>query len=239
MDGTGTSTADLEEVFDSSTAIKEEEQLELISRASEGVVSWGTAEVFTVPKPTEEKAHWICNLDYCKSAGELTHRTISELQKRPQLLSTARMEAFQGVFENTATAIRNELEVERAELVFSSEESTTALNEFERVDLKKNFQVLGRARDTIVKWEATSNFPQVDAVLASVVMLTDNFQSYKEVVETFSRFHVGEGGSSDVTDRERSVESCDKLSAFRTSVGRVLSWLKFLLILMLGIMKSF
>ena len=79
--GTGTSAADLEEVFDNCTAIKEEEQLVVILGASEEVVSWVTAEVFTVPKPTKEKAHWICHLDYCKSAGELRQRTNNELQK--------------------------------------------------------------------------------------------------------------------------------------------------------------
>ena len=35
------------------------------------------------------------------------------------------------------------------------------------------------------------------------------------------------------------VESCDKLSASKTSVGNILSWLEFLLVLMFGIMKSF
>ena len=235
---TSTSAADLEEVFDNCTSIKQEEQLEVISRASEGVVSWGTTEVFTVPKPTKEKAHWICNLDHCILAGEFTKRTDNELQKRPQLLSMSRMRTFQRVFEHTAPVIRKEWESGQASLVVSSEESTTALNEFETVDLKKKVQLLGRARDTIVKWDATSDFPQLDAVFESLVMLTDNFQSYNEVVETFSQFHLG-GGSSDVTDGQRRVESCDKLSVFRTSVENVLSWLEFLLVLMFGVMKSF
>ena len=90
-----------------------------------------------------------------------------------------------------------------------------------------------------MKWDATSDFPQLDAVLESLVMLTDNFHSSNEVVETFSQVHLGEGGSSDVTDRQGRVESCDKLSVFRTSVENVLSWLEFLLVLMFGIMKSF
>ena len=140
--GTSTSVADLEEVFDNCTSIKQEEQLEVISRASEGVVSWGTAEVFTVPKPTKEKAHWICNLDHCKLAGEYTKSTDNELQKRPQFLSMARAETFQRVFEHTAPVIREELEVLQAALVVSIEESTTALNEFETVDLKKKVQLL-------------------------------------------------------------------------------------------------
>ena len=237
--GTSTSAADLEEVFDNCTSIEQEEQLEVISRASEGVVSWGTAEVFTVPKPTKEKAQWICNLDHCKSAGEFTKRTDNELQKGPQLLSMARMRTFQRVFEHTVPAIRKELEFGQASLVVSGEESITALNEFETVDLKKKVQLLGRARDTIVKWDATSDFPQLDAVFESLVMLTDNFHSYNEVVETFSQFHLGGGGSSDVTDGQRRVESCDKLSVFRISVENVLSWLEFLLVLMFGIMKSF
>ena len=237
--GTSTSAAGLEEVFDNCTANKEEEQLEVISRASEGVVSWGTAEVFTVPKPTKEKAHWICNLDYCKSAGELTKRTDNEIQKRPQLLSMSRMRTFQRVFKHTAPVIRKEWEFGQAPLVVSSEESITALNEFETVDLEKKVQLLGRARDTIVKWDATSDFPQLDAVFESLVMLTDNFHSSNEVVETFSQFHLGGGGSSDVTDRQRRVESCDKLSVFRRLVGNVLSWLEFLLVLMFGIIKSF
>ena len=162
--GTSTSAADLEEVFDNCTSIKQEEQLEVISRASEGVVSWGTAEVFTVPRPTKEKAHLICNLDHCKSAGEFTKRTDNELQKGPQLLSMARMRTFQRMFEHTASAIRKEWEFGQASLVVSSGESTTALNEFETIDLKKKVQLLGRARDTIVKWDATSDFLQLDAV---------------------------------------------------------------------------
>ena len=76
-------------------------------------------------------------------------------------------------------------------------------------------------------WEATSDFPEVDAVLASVVMLTDNFQSYNEVIETISQFHLGEGRNSDVTN------------AFMTSVRNVLSWFVCLLFLILGIMTSF
>ena len=237
--GTSTSAAGLEEVFDNCTANKEEEQLEVISRASEGVVSWGTTEVFTVPKPTKEKAHWICNLDHCKLAGEYTKSTDNELQKRPQFLSMARVETFQGVFEHTAPVIRKEWEFGQASLVVSSEESTTALNEFETVDLKKKVQLLGRARDTIVKWDTTSDFLQLDAVLESLVMLTDNFHSSNEVVETFSQVHLGGGGSSDVGDGQRRVESCDQLSVFKTSVENVLSWLEFLLVLMFGIMKSF
>ena len=237
--GTSTSAADLEEVFDNCTSIKQEEHLEVISRASEGVVSWGTTEVFTVPKPTKEKAHWICNLDHCKSAGELTKRTDNELQKRPHFLSMARMEAFQGVFGQTAPAIREELEVVKAALVVSIEGSFTALNEFETVDLKKKAQLLGRACDTIVKWDATSDLLQLDAVFESLVMLTDHFHSSNEVVETFSQVHLGGGGSSDVTDGQKRVESCDHLSVFRTSVENVLSWLEFLLVLMFGIMKSF
>ena len=237
--GTSTSAAGLEDVFDNCTSTKQDEQLEVISRASEGVVSWGTAEVLTVRNPTKEKSHWICNLDHCKSAGEFTTRTDNELQKGPQLPSIARMITFQRVFEHTAPAIMKEWEFGQASLVVSSEESITALNEFETVDLKKKVQLLGRARDTIVKWDATSDFPQLDAVFESLVMLTDNFQSYNEVVETFSQFHLGGGGSSDVTDRQRRMESCDNLSVFRTSVENILSWLEFLLVLMFGTMKSF
>ena len=128
--GTSTSAADLEEVFDNCTSIKQEEQLEVISRAYEGVLSWGKTEVFTVPKPTKEIAHWICNLDHCKSAGEFTKKTDNELQKRPQLLSMSRMRTFQRVFEHTAPVIRKEWEFGQASLVVSSKESITALNEF-------------------------------------------------------------------------------------------------------------
>ena len=99
------------------------------------------------------------------------------------------------------------MKVGQALLVFSIKESTTALNEFETVDLKKKVQVLGRACDTIVKWEATSVCLRFETTLASVVILTDNFQSYNEVVETISQVHLGEGGSGDVTDRRRRVES--------------------------------
>ena len=237
--GTSTSAAGLEEVFDNCTSTKQDEQLEVISRASEGVVSWGTTEVFTVPKPTKEKTHWICNLDHCKLAGEFTKRTDNELKKRPQLLSMSRMRTFQRVFEYTAPVIRKEWEFGQASLVVSSEESITALNEFETVDLKKKVQLLGRARDIIVKWDATSDFHQLDAVFESLVMLTDNFHSSNEVVETFSQVHLGGGGSSDVMDGQTRVESCDKLSVFRTSDENVLSWLEFLLVLMFGIKKSF
>ena len=90
-----------------------------------------------------------------------------------------------------------------------------------------------------MKWDDTSDFLQLDAVLVSFVMLTDNFHSSNEVVETFSQVRLGGGGSSDVTDGQRRVESCNKLSVFRTSVENVLSWLEFLLVLMFGIMKSF
>ena len=237
--GKSTSAADLEEVFDDCTSIKQDEQLEVISRASEGVASWGTTEVFTVPKPTKERAHWICNLDHCKSAGEFTKSTDNELQKRPQLLSMSRMRTFQRVFEHTAPVIRKEWEFGQASLVVLSEESITALNEFETVDLKEKVQLLGRARDTIVKWDATSGFLQLDAVFESTVMLTDNFHSHIELVETISQVHLGGGGSSDVTDGQRLVKSCDNLSVFRTSVENLLSWLEFLLVLMFGIMKSF
>ena len=78
------------------------------------------------------------------------------------------------------------MEVERAAFVFSSEESTTVLNEFETVGFKKKVQVLGRACNSIVMWEASLDFIEVDAVLALLVLLTDIFQSYKEVVDTFS-----------------------------------------------------
>ena len=88
-------------------------------------------------------------------------------------------------------------------------------------------------------WEDTSVCPRVETALASSVILTDNFHGYNEVVKTISQFHVGEGGSSDVTDRPRGVEPCDHLSVFRTLVGSILSWLEFLLVLIIGIMKSF
>ena len=151
----------------------------------------------------------------------------------------ARMRIFQRVFEHKAPAIRKEWEFGQASLVVSGEESTTALNKIKTVDLKKKVQLLGRARDNNVNWDATSDFLQLDAVFGSLVMLTDKFHSYNQVVETFSQFHLGGGGSSDVTDRQKRVESCDKLSVFRTSVENVLSWLEFLLVLMFGIMKSF
>ena len=147
--------------------LKKKGQLGVILRLSKSVVSWETAQVFTVPKPTKEIAHWICKHCHCISARELTQRTHSELQKPPQLLSMAKLGTFQGVFE----------EVGKALLVVSSKESITALNESDTVDLNKKVQVLGRACDTIVVREATSDFPQVDAVLASVVKLTDNFHS--------------------------------------------------------------
>ena len=105
-----------------------------------------------------------------------------------------------------------ELEVGQASLVVSSKASTTALIEFEIVDLKENVEVLGRACDTNVMREATSDFLHVETALASVVMLTDNFHSLKEVVETISQSHLGKGEISGVTDRKKRADSCVHLS---------------------------
>ena len=88
-------------------------------------------------------------------------------------------------------------------------------------------------------WEATSDFPQGDVGFASVVRLASNFNSYNELVETISQVHFGEGESSDVMDRRRRVEPSDQLSVFRTSIGNVLSWLEFLIVLILCTIKSF
>ena len=129
LGGTGTSTADWEEVFDNCTSLKEEEQPEVISRVSEGFVSRETTEVFTIPWSTRKKV-----------------------------------------------------------------------------------RVLGRAYDTIVMWKATSDFPQLDAVFASVVRLASKFPCYSKNVAIISQVHLGEGGSSDVTDRQRRVESWVLLS---------------------------
>ena len=79
--GTSSSAAGLEEVFDNCTSTKQDEQLEVTSRASEGVVSWGTAEVFTVPKPTKEKAHWICNPATANRQGNLQRGQITNYRK--------------------------------------------------------------------------------------------------------------------------------------------------------------
>ena len=75
----------------------------MISIVSEGVVSWATAEVLTIPRSTKKKGPLIC---------------------KPSTL------------EHEASVIRKELEVEQIALFVSSEESTSALNEFETVDLK-------------------------------------------------------------------------------------------------------
>ena len=131
------------------------------------------------------------------------------------------------------------MEVGQASLVVSSEASTTALNEFETTDLNKKVQVLGRACDTNVMRENSSEFPQVETALALVNIMADNFHGYNVVVETISLSHLGEGGSSDVTDSQMHVKFCDLLSVFRTSVKNVLSWLDFLLVLMFGITKRF
>ena len=80
-------------------------------------------------------------------------------------------------------------------------------------------------------------FPPVDAVFASVVMLTDNFHSYNEAVETISQVYPGEGGSSDDMDRRRRVETSEHLFVFKTAVGNFFKWFEFLLFLMLGTMK--
>ena len=81
-------------MLDNCTSIKEEEQLEVISREFEGDVSWETAEVFTVPKLTKEKAHWICEVGHYISARELTQRTNKDLQNRPQFPLMARKGTF-------------------------------------------------------------------------------------------------------------------------------------------------
>ena len=100
------------------------------------------------------------------------------------------------MFEHTAPAIRKELKAGQASLVVSSEESTTALNEFETFDLMKEVQELGS--DTIVMWTATSLCPRVETALALVNMLTDNSHSYNEVVETISQF---------IFEKEETIQS--------------------------------
>ena len=69
--------------------------------------------------------------------------------------------------------------------------------------------------------------------------MLSNFFAYKEVVETISQSHLGEGGSSDVADEHGGSQSCDHVSVFMTSVGNELRVLEFWLVLMFGIMKSF
>ena len=104
-------------------------------RASEGIVSWETAELFTGPR------HWISEHGHCISisAVELMQRTNSKFKKRPQSLSVARIEKFKGVFEHSATASRMKFEVGQASLVVSSEPSTAASNDFETADVKEKF----------------------------------------------------------------------------------------------------
>ena len=69
--------------------------------------------------------------------------------------------------------------------------------------------------------------------------MLSNFYTYKEVVETISQSHLGEGGSSDVADEHGGSRSCDHVSVFMTSLGNELRVLEFWLVLMFGIMKSF
>ena len=128
------------------------------------------------------------------------------------------MRKFQMRTFHTATAIKKILEVGQTSSFVSSKERTTALYEVEAVDLKGKVQVLGRPCVIIVIWEATSDFPQDDAVSASVVRLASNFHSYNELVETISQVHFREGESSVVMDRRRRVEPSDQLSIFRTSI---------------------
>ena len=172
--GIGTSTAELEEVADNCTSIKEEEQLVVISKVSKGVVSWETAELFTIPRSTKKTGVLICN------TIALEHKA-------------------------KASAIRKELKVGQASFAVLSEESSTALNKFETIDLKKKVQFLGRAFDTIGTCENTSDCSKVDAVSTSVVRLAGSFCSYNEVVETFSGVYHGEGEKSDVTHRQKSL----------------------------------
>ena len=81
--------------------------------------------------------------------------------------------------------------------------------------------------------DATSYFPQVETTLVLLTIMADNFHGYNETVQS----HLG-GGSSDVTDRQRLVESCNHLSVFWTSFGNVLSWLELLVVLTLTLMQK-
>ena len=94
--GTGTTAADLEEVFDNCTSIKQEEQLVVISRASEGVVSWGQLRCLRYQSQQKRKLiGFATEPSPLYIAGELTQRTKKELQKGPQLLTMARLGTFQ------------------------------------------------------------------------------------------------------------------------------------------------
>ena len=110
------------------------------------------------------------------------------------------------------------MEVGEASLVVSSEENTTALNEFETVDLKKNVQVLGRVRYNKVTWEATKDFSKVDAVLASVVKLASSFHSFSEVVMDINKVQYEEERSSEVRDKRGGLELNDQPSVFKQSI---------------------
>ena len=80
-----------------------------------------------------------------------------------------------------------------------------------------------------MKLETTSICPQVETALALVNMLTDNFHSYNEGIESIGQVHHGEGGNTDVMNRHRCVESGNHLSVSRILVPNVLNWLEFLL----------
>ena len=124
----------------------------------------------------------------------------------------ARRVTFQGKFEHAAPAIRKKWEIGQAPLVISIEESTPTLNEFEKVDLKKMFQVLGRTCDSIALWEATSDFHEVDAVLTPVVKLASNFHSFTELINDISQVKCGKEKNSEVTDKQGGLPSNDQLS---------------------------
>ena len=53
-------TVDLDEIFENCTSVKEEEQLEVVLRGSERVVSWETTELFTIPRSKKKTGHLMC-----------------------------------------------------------------------------------------------------------------------------------------------------------------------------------
>ena len=87
-------------------------------------------------------------------------------------------------------------------------------------------------------WEATSDFLQVNAVIASVVELASNFLSFSEVLIDISQIQCEEEERScDVTYKQGGLQVNNQPLVFKASVKRIFSFLEFWIVLMLTFMK--
>ena len=73
-------TADLEEIFKNCDSTKAEEQLDVISKVSEGSVSWETAEVSPIPRSTKRTGHLICKPNALERKASAIRKEIDDEQ---------------------------------------------------------------------------------------------------------------------------------------------------------------